>query len=91
MSFKNGDKARVVHVRTGEDNIWKVGAVIVIMDVSIKEDEGELCDCQVVCKDGSYAYPFFNQLEPIVEDLSTWEKIQEICNWNPTKEVQHEY
>ena len=86
--FKVGDKARVKYTRAGYSDAWTAGAIVTIADVTIKinPDDDDVCDCLVVCSDGYDAYPLFDQLEPIIEDLSTWEEIQQITNWNPIKE-----
>ncbi|TEU00291.1 MAG: hypothetical protein E3J23_03015 [Candidatus Stahlbacteria bacterium] len=88
MKFKIGDKARVKYVRDGLDSTWKVGIIVTIHNLNggIDEYAGAYYDCEVVLADGTFATPLFEQLEPVVPDSSTWEKIEEIVKWNPVKE-----
>lgn len=88
-NWKVGDKARVVYVKTNERTVWKARVIVTISDLNIKltPSKGDSCDCEVRLSGGAYAYPFFDQLEPITEELSSWEAIQEMTNWNPSKEV----
>jgi len=84
MKFKIGDKARVKYVRDGSDSTWKVGIIVTIQTLTCGfADFGDPYDCEVVLDNGIHAYPLFEQLEPLV---GSWKKIEEIVNWNPTKE-----
>jgi len=85
MKFKIGDKARVKYTRNG-DFIWKAGLIVIIdhieNGISIN---GNPYEC-VVKFDYNHARVLFEQLEPVAPDSSSWKKIEEIVNWNPTKE-----
>ncbi len=88
--FEVGDKARVKYIRNCKSTSWKVGSIVVIRDLvsGISERSGRHFDCTVICSDGSKAIPMFDQLEPIIQELSTWEEVQKLTNWNP-KKVNH--
>ena len=90
MKFKVGDKARVVYVRyiANIHTEWQEGAIVTIKDLTIKIAPANVpfkCDCEVTLANGGFAYPMFDQLEPIIEQLPTWEDIQSITQWNPEK------
>ena len=86
--FKVGDKARVVYVRTRITSVWKKGVIVVIQSLSsgITPINRLAYDCAVTTIDGTHSYAMFDQLEPITDQLSSWEEIQSITNWNPSKQ-----
>jgi len=84
--FKVGDKARVVYIREHRHDSWKAGVIVTISDlISGIDEDGDPFDCTVICPDGSESTPLFEQLEPIINESSNWEDIEEITGWNPSK------
>mgnify|MGYP000695653733 CR=1 FL=1 len=89
--FKVGDKARVKYVRTSKNPCWKVGAIVTVYALEdLLPQLSPSGECTVVQANGIRSYPTFDQLEPITEEKTTWEAVQEITNWNPEKANNHE-
>ena len=90
--FKVGDKARVKYVRRSLTAAWQPGAIVTIEGIESGFSYGlrdEPYDCEVRTSSGGLAHPLYDQLEPLIGKLSTWERIHEITQWNPTKEKEH--
>jgi hypothetical protein len=91
-TFKVGDKARVKYVRRSFTDAWQPGAIVTIIKIQsgfYASNPDEPYDYKIRTSTGTISYPIHDQLEPLIEKPSTWEKIHEITNWNPTKEKEH--
>lgn len=89
-NFKVGDKARLVYIRNSGDPFWIKGAVVTVekIEFGFNEIYNLNYHAEVSLKSGHTGEVLFEQLEPIIIEPSTWEKIQEITKWNPTKEYE---
>jgi len=89
MKFKVGDSARLKYVRSDNNINWKAGIIVTI--VRVKSDISSLGTTYdyLVSFDHSIQVGFVleEQLEPIIEDKSSWESIEEMLGWNPSKET----
>lgn len=85
-NFKVGDKARVKYVRAGGDSTWHAGIIVTVISTDNSTDFGYAYDCVIEISAGDCADVLFEQLEPLVPEAGSWEKIEEKLGWNPTKE-----
>ena len=84
MKFKVGDKVRVVYMRANGNSAIYAGAIVIIGSLNTDKIAPLPYEC-IVKADNRYGYLLFNQLEPIIEELTTWEEVQSITQWNPQK------
>ena len=88
--FKVGDKARVKYVRggpLGHRSRWRPNIEVIVISSSFGVEKGGAEYDYTVSFDNNCnsAYVLSDQLEPIIQELSTWEEIQQLTNWNPEK------
>lgn len=99
MKFKIGDSARLIYIRAGQSERWKVGTIVTILEVvggiDISASTNEVFPFDYVVSTNALnnsaslvGEVVEAQLEPIVDDITTWESIESITGWSPIKEKE---